>query len=408
MPAAPPAPPSTAWLATETDRLLDDAATTLVPDGFGWLRDDGHLDPAQGTQLWVTARMTHLFSLGALLGRPGDAALADHGLAAIAGPFRDDVHAGWYARLPAAPDASKTAYEHVFVLLAAASATTAGRPGAPALLGDAAAVIDAHFWDETAGACVEEWNRDFTVCDPYRGANANMHAVEAFLATADATGDVRWRDRALRIATLLIHGAAREQRGGRLPEHYDATWTPDPAYHADRLDDPFRPFGVTPGHGLEWSRLLLGLAGAFEGSGEEVPGWLRPAAAALFRTAVDDGWDGDAGLCYTTDWEGTPVVREQFFWVLAEAIAAADALYQATGDERYAAWYARWWAHARATFIDDGPGWVHEVAPGGGRSHRTWHGRPDFYHPVQATLLPRLPTAPTLAAALRGGLLDAR
>jgi len=33
-----------------------------------------------------------------------------------------------------------------------------------------------------------------------------------------------------------------------------------------------------------------------------------------------------------------------------------------------------------------------------------WPGKPDLYHAVQATLIPRLPLAPTMATALAKGL----
>jgi sulfoquinovose isomerase len=35
-----------------------------------------------------------------------------------------------------------------------------------------------------------------------------------------------------------------------------------------------------------------------------------------------------------------------------------------------------------------------------------WSGKPDTYHAVQATLLPRLPLAPSLASGIVRGLLD--
>src|SRR5512146_3295993 len=35
--------------------------------------------------------------------------------------------------------------------------------------------------------------------EPYRGANSNMHSVEAYLAAGDATGDRVWHERALSI-----------------------------------------------------------------------------------------------------------------------------------------------------------------------------------------------------------------
>ena len=41
-----------------------------------------------------------------------------------------------------------------------------------------------------------------------------------------------------------------------------------------------------------------------------------------------------------------------------------------------------------------------------GPSGTVWTGKPDIYHAFQATLVPRLPLTPTLAGALRDGLLD--
>ena len=34
-----------------------------------------------------------------------------------------------------------------------------------------------------------------------------------------------------------------------------------------------------------------------------------------------------------------------------------------------------------------------------------WSGKPDVYHSLQATLIPRLPVTPSLAGALRDGRL---
>ena len=59
------------------------------------------------------------------------------------------------SRRSAAPD-DKRAYEHVFVVLAAASA------GDAELLGEALEVLETHFWDERAGALVDVCNRDWT------------------------------------------------------------------------------------------------------------------------------------------------------------------------------------------------------------------------------------------------------
>jgi mannose/cellobiose epimerase-like protein (N-acyl-D-glucosamine 2-epimerase family) len=131
--------------------------------------------------------------------------------------------------------------------------------------------------------------------------------------------------------------------------------------------------------------------------------WLVPAACALFDTAVGEGWaaDGSPGFVYTVDWDGVPVVRQRMHWVVAEAIAAAAVLYQVTGEARYREHYEAWWQYAREHLLDDARGsWWHELDPGQRPAHTVWSGKPDVYHALQATLLPRLPLAPSLAAAL--------
>ena len=47
--------------------------------------------------------------------------------------------------------------------------------------------------------------------DDYRGLNANMHTVEAFLAASDVTGDEKYRVRAGRIIGHVT-GWAESQR----------------------------------------------------------------------------------------------------------------------------------------------------------------------------------------------------
>ena len=395
------------WLATEGVRLLDFGHGARDPaGGFAWLDDTGRPDPGRPLQLWVTARMTHVYALGHLLGHPGAGALADHGLDALSGRFRDAAHGGWYAAVdrdgPVARD--KTAYEHVFVVLAAASSAVADRPGGRGLLDEALGVFLRRFWDEDAGMVVEQWDEPFEHVDGYRGVNANMHSVEALLAAADVTGDASLRQRALRVTDRVVHRLAAGNRW-RIPEHLDASYRPDLDYNSDEPAHPFRPFGATVGHSLEWSRLAVQLRAAL---GEGAPGWLVDDARSLFETAVRDGWsvDGAPGFVYTVDWEGTPVVRQRMHWVAAEAIAAAAALHAATGDPSYAEWYDRWWAYGAAVFVDEDLGsWHHELAPDNRPSSLTWSGKPDLYHAFQATLLPRLPLVPTLASALARDLL---
>ncbi len=395
-----------AWLDAEARRLLDFVSAAAHPaHGFAWLDAAGAPVPEQGVRTWITCRVTHVAALAHLEGVPGAGVLADHGLRALAGPLRDPDHGGWFAALDAhgrPVEPRKEAYQHAFVLLAASSAALAGRPGARELLDAAADVVERRFWDEAAGRCRESWAPDWSADEPYRGANSNMHLVEAFLAVFDATGERVWAERALRMARFFVHEVAAA-RDWRLPEHFDATWTPDLELNADRPADPFKPYGATVGHGLEWSRLLLHLEGAL---GTLAPSDLRATATVLFDRAMADGWavDGAEGFVYTTDWSGAPVVRERMHWVVAEAIAAADALHRRTGDARYADLYATWWDYAVTFVVDhDGGSWHHELDPTNRPAGTTWPGKPDLYHAVQATLLPRLPLGPSIARAVHDG-----
>ena len=396
------------WLEAEGDRLLEFGRASRHPDGgFAWLTDDGTPDLDRPVELWISCRMTHVYALGHLMGRPGCGALADHGVAALRGRVRDQQHGGWYAKVgPDGPvSTDKTAYEHAFVVLAAASATAAGRPGGRELLDDALDVLLGHFWDDEFGMVVEQWDESWSTLDGYRGVNANMHTVEALLSAADVLDDDDLRARARRIVTRVVHDLARGN-AWRIPEHFDATWTPQLEYNVDEPAHPFRPYGATIGHWLEWSRLALHL---YAGLGPGAPAWLLDDARSLFDAAVREGWavDGADGFVYTVDWSGTPVVRERMHWVAAEATATAAALYAETGDPVYAGWYATWWDHIAGCFADPEHGsWHHELSPANTPSSVTWAGKPDTYHAFQATLIPRLPLTPTLAAALRDNRLS--
>ena len=392
---------SAATLASECERLLDFGRHFPSPlGGAAWLDTRGRPDLSRPVYTWITARMLHVYALGQLLGRAGDADLATQALGGLTGRLRDGTSGGWLTSVDdkdASPD-EKACYTHAFVVLAACSGTVVGLAGARDLLGEALEVWDRWFFDDVAGMFVDSWNRDFTRLDDYRGVNANMHAVEALLAAADVTGDQRWRGRALEIARRVALEFA-EPNGWRIPEHFDSHWDPQLEYHRDRPDDQFQPYGATVGHGLEWSRLLLHL----EASLASPPDWLLPAAVGLFGRAVADGWavDGAEGFVYTTDWDGRPVVRDRMHWVVAEAIAAGAALQARTGDDRYAELVGTWWAYAERYLFDRENGsWHHQLDAENRVIDTIWPGKPDLYHAVQATLIPRLPLAPSMATAL--------
>lgn len=85
------------WLEQETDRIFDFGKNSVVPTGFGWLGNKGQIKEEMGTHLWITARMLHVYSVAAAMGRPGAYSLVDHGIKAMNGALRDKKYGGWYA-----------------------------------------------------------------------------------------------------------------------------------------------------------------------------------------------------------------------------------------------------------------------------------------------------------------------
>jgi len=390
------------WLRAEGRRLLSFARASQVAEGFAALDAQGRLLPVACAETIITARMTHSFALAHLQGEPGCLALVEHGVRALRGPLHDARHGGWFARPHGQGDDGKAAYLHAFVALAASSAVVADAAGAQGLLADAIRVLEQRFWCEDEGALRESFSRDWQQPEAYRGANSNMHATEAFLALADVTGDTLWLERALRIVERIIHDHAAAN-GYRVVEHFDAHWQPVPEYNRENPADHFRPYGTTPGHAFEWSRLVLHLEAARRLAGLPTPDELLACARGLFASACQHAWgvEGTAGIVYTLDWHDQPVVRERLHWVHAEACASAAALLRRTGEPDYAHWYRRFWAFIDTHFIDRAAGsWHHELDPANRPAATIWAGKPDLYHAYQAVLLPTLPLAPSLATAL--------
>jgi len=393
------------WLRGEATRLAALTAAAEVERGFGYLDEQCRVTDAP-VQTWITCRMTHVAGLAVLAGLSADAmdysGLAAHGVRALAEHLRDTTYGGWFAAV--GPDGTapmgeeKEAYPHAFVVLAGATATAAGVAGGEDLLSQALDVLLGRFWDPAAQMMVESWDRAFAHLDDYRGVNANMHSVEALLAAGSVTGDAGLTDRARAIADRVARLAAAND--WRIPEHFDGRWTPLLDYHHDLPADPFRPYGATIGHGLEWARLLVQV-GVATGSVRE----RLSAAAALYDRAVADGWaaDGAPGFVYTTDWEGRPVTRARMHWVCCEAIASAATLAEA-GEDRFERDYERWWDYAWRYLLDEQHGsWHHELDADNRPAAATWPGKPDLYHAVQACLLPPRPLVPSAADAARVG-----
>ncbi len=439
------------FLASEARKLLEFGRKYPSPGGGSYyLGSDGTPMKEKNRETWITSRMVHVYSIGAMLGFKGAAEFAVAGLQGLLkGELRDSKNGGWFAGV--SEDKSlpnKQCYAHAFVILAASSALLAGRAvkkvgedvssekqtsklevSALALLQDALQLFDTYFWNEEEGMTCDTWDTAFSELDDYRGLNANMHTVEAFLAAADALGEEKYRVRAGRIIDRVLKFA--DEFDYRIPEHYTREWVPVPDMNRDRPDDPFKPYGATPGHGIEWARLIAQWAVStyfVRNNEDEInpdlqlkylqsdtqlhlrdlsdrPNYERflQAACKLYERAVSDGWnaDGEPGIVYTTDWDGKPVVRDRMHWTLAEAINTSAVLYRLTGNEKYAADYAAFMQYLDEKVLDHEKGsWFHQLDETNRLKETVWPGKPDIYHAFQAMLIPYARPELSIAAAV--------
>ncbi len=393
-----------AFLEEMRDSLLNFGHKFPSPGGGSYyLGDDGTPWTERPRETWITCRMAHVYSIGSFLGHEGSEALIDAALKGLHGELRDKKNGGWFAGITADGEIlpNKQCYAHAFVILAAASAYLAGRPGAKELLDDALKLYDEYFWNEEEGLSCDTWDTEFAVLDDYRGINANMHTVEAFLAAADVLKDEKYRVRAGRIIDSVIGWA--KNNNWRIPEHFTKDWVADLECNKEKPDDPFKPYGATPGHGLEWGRLITQWAVSTFGNDPKCADYLA-AAENLYNTAVADAWncDGAKGIVYTTDWEGKPVVHDRMHWTLAEAINTSAELYRVTDKEKYADDYAMFMEYLDETVLDHEHGsWFHQLDEKNELMGTVWPGKSDIYHALQAVLIPYSKVDVSIAVAVK-------
>lgn len=386
------------WLRSQASNLFDffQFSTINPTGGFYELGTQGEV-VGHTRELHATTRMVHCFSIGHLLGRPGSADLIDHGMSYLWKVHRDQKHGGyvWSIDDGGIKDSSKQAYGHAFVLLAAASAKCVGHPLADKMLADVTEVLEARFWDKTVGAQKEEFAANWSSISNYRGQNSNMHFTESLMAAFEVTGENIYLQKAESIASLII-GKHASALGYRVAEHFDENWNVDLNYEGSSV---FRPAGTTPGHALEWARLLLQL---WELGGQKLS-WLPNAAEQLFRAAIEHGWDHErGGFYYTLDWDNKPALTQKLWWPASEGIGAAAFLAAHNADPYFSDWYSRIWDFSNMHFIDhENGGWHPELGEDLNPAQKFFNGKPDIYHALQACLIPLYPAKGSLTKMIK-------
>ena len=316
---------------------------------FQHFRDDGSVYDPSTRHLVSSTRFVFNYAMAArYFGVPEYKDWVRHGLSYLEQSHYQQKTEGyaWLRNQETILDATNHCYGLAFVIVAGATALLAGVEEGRATLEKAWDLMEAHFWDNEFGLYADEANADFSVIDPYRGQNANMHSCEAMLWAFEATQEPRYLERAATLADNITRRQAAKA-DGLIWEHYDPTWEIDWYYNKDDPKHLFRPWGFQPGHQTEWAKLLLIL------DRHQPADWHLKRAKELFDTALEKSWDDEfGGICYGFAPDARVCDDDKYFWVQAESFAAAALLAQATGEPIYHDWYHRIWDYSWQHMID--------------------------------------------------------
>ena len=292
----------------------------------------------------VQARQTYVFAEAMKLGWKPDAARdeIEQGVRILSGiARREDGLSGRSLKADGSGFADDTAdlYDIAFSLYAlAASARVLGEEeGAPAIASARALLdtLDMRLKDKVNGGYAEALPPPQRRCQ-----NPHMHLLEACLAlhAADPEGGhiARAADLVSLFDTRFTAGP-----GGLLGEFFAADWGA-PDGDAARI--------VEPGHQFEWVWLLHAYARA---AGVAVP----DAAARLYAFTLST-LDAEGRACMEVTRDGAVHDGARRTWVQTEALKAHLALFEATGDERFAAAACRSYDALMDEHLTPDGGWI--------------------------------------------------
>ena len=345
-------------------------------------RDDGSIFDDQTKHLVGTCRFVYIFSIAAILTKKSEyKEAARHGVQFLLNHHRQSKGGyAWILEGLKVNDATNHCYGHAFVLLAFATSLKAGIQESAEPLVETFNLMERHFWRQADRLYVDEISSDWSIVDPYRGQNANMHTCEAMIAAFEATGETNYLDRATALAIRVCVDMTK-QSDGMIWEHYDKNWDPDWQYNLDDPKNLFRPFGYLVGHWMEWAKLLLILE---ENNPQE---WMLPHAKRLFNAAIKQGWDHNSGgMNYAVSPNGEIIDTDRYYWVLCETVAAAGLLANRTGDSTYTDWYSKSWTWSLENLVDQQYGGWYRVLDNKNQRYndlKSPASKTD-YHPVAA------------------------
>ncbi|WP_448100405.1 AGE family epimerase/isomerase [Luteibacter jiangsuensis] len=321
---------------------------------FHYYKDDGTVYDRSHRHLVSSTRFVFNHAMAYLeFGKPEDKDLVMHGLKYLRDVHRNPETGGyaWTIADGKRDDQMNHCYGLAFMLLAYSCGVKVGFDEARGWQDEIWNLLEQRYWEPTHGLYRDEADKDWQFTG-YRGQNANMHMTEAMIAAWEATKDDRYLDRAMLLANNMTQRQAALTPQKLIWEHYHEDWSIDWEYNLDNPKHLFRPWGFQPGHQTEWAKLLTMLERYTKGTPRHKD-WLVPTAKHLFDEALDKAWDKEyGGIAYGFAPEGEVCDDDKYFWVQAESLAAAQLLFEATGERKYDEWYEKIWAYSWEHLVD--------------------------------------------------------
>ncbi|MEZ5946087.1 MAG: AGE family epimerase/isomerase [Hyphomonas sp.] len=293
------------------------------------------------TRLRVQARQTYVFSEALRMGWKPDTArdLIGMGLGTLTGPgLRADGLPGRTLDTATGQLADDTPdlYDTAFILFALAEADRA-------LGGDADTRAAAHSILSRLDTALRSPDGGYVETlppGPQRHQNPHMHLLEACLSLHQAEPDASHMVRADELVALF-HDRLIAGEGGLVGEHFAPGWATPPGRDAEIVE---------PGHLFEWVWLLHAYA--------RLSGKPASAAARPIYDFARATLDPEGRAVQEVSRSGAIEDGSRRTWPQTEALKAHIALFEATGEETYAAAACRSFDVLMDEYLTPEGGWI--------------------------------------------------
>lgn len=348
------------WLFDHICPFWMDAIVAESGGFYEGLDAEGKTVRGNARSVLTQARLTYVFSHAYCL-RP-DPRLrtsAEHGFTFLCRAMDIAGNGGGWHRMIAVDgsviDDTRDAYDHAFVIFAAAWHYRATGNSEALLLADRAyRFMQSHLTDPLYGGFFEEYPLRNGAQKLPRRQNPHMHLLEATLAMFEATRLPQWMARGSMLVGLFKRHFI-DQQNGSLIEYFNADWSP-----AEHSVGALRE----PGHHFEWVWLL------HEYSRHSADQSVIPYAERLFAFGAAYGIDRQGpltGMVFDgVDHNGGLVADTKLLWPQTEYIKACLARAEWMHDAQ-----SRDWAIAhignmyKHFFKTDGVSWHNQLSRAG-------------------------------------------